>query len=392
VDRPLVGDSVDYHGIAISFLSGDGWKDPSGHLSYRPPLMSAQLVVLYSAVGVSVESARWVMVLISSLVAPMLFVVALKTCCKGRYYLSFFIGVIWAFYPPSIYYSSYILTENMAALLSVASLWGFVYASNSKQWLPAVLTGIIWALAVLNRPIWILLPFSILFVQALFYRSLPYSWTLKQWLMGMVAFIVFMSPWTIRNYDAHDVFMPTTSGLGYMMILCNTTLDHNLVRSGMYYKNTKILENISEQPESEWGKIGSRLALEHVSQNVHNFTVAVLNRAKNFWTFRPAPYDVTWTRNDWIMFIIWIPLLISFILSFFIVPWRSNWLALVMILYAFIFTLPFWGTPRFRFPVDVFIIIQAVMGFMGLIEYLHRKRHLPLLITSCYKSNKSSID
>ena len=37
VDSPLSGDEPDYHGIAASFLRGDGWTDPAGNLSYRPP-------------------------------------------------------------------------------------------------------------------------------------------------------------------------------------------------------------------------------------------------------------------------------------------------------------------------------------------------------------------
>jgi hypothetical protein len=35
---------------------------------------------------------------------------------------------------------------------------------------------------------------------------------------------------------------------------------------------------------------------------------------------------------------------------------------LAVIGYAFLVTLPFWGTPRFRFPVDPLIILRALVG------------------------------
>jgi hypothetical protein len=43
-------------------------------------------------------------------------------------------------------------------------------------------------------------------------------------------------------------------------------------------------------------------------------------------------------------------------------PWQADWPSLAVIAYAFLVTLPFWGTPRFRFPVDPLIILRALVG------------------------------
>ena len=59
VDAPLSGDEPDYHGIAASFLRGDGWTDPAGNLSYRPPLLPFQLLLLYGVAGLDPVAARW---------------------------------------------------------------------------------------------------------------------------------------------------------------------------------------------------------------------------------------------------------------------------------------------------------------------------------------------
>ena len=373
VHIPLSGDMLDYHHIAVSFLNGTGWRDLSGNWSYRPPLISSQLAVIYYIFGPDTGLARWYMVIVSSLVAPLIFLVA-RSLLEGRFWTPFSVGILWSFYPPSIFYGSRVLTENMAALLSVASLGSFLWAARKRTFGPAVLTGFIWGLSTLNRPIYLLLPFALLFIQLILHKRLTYGWSWNCWLVGIMMLIVTMTPWTVRNYVVHGTFMPTTSGMGWMMLMCNATLSHPNVQAGGYYKNPDLLQRLEGHSEVERDQIGRKLAMEEIRRNWRLLPRAVINRALNFWTFRPDPLDPSWTRNDRIMLFIWTPVLVFFVASFFIWSWRNDWPALVMILYAFIFTLPFWGTPRFRFPVDALIIMRAIVGLSAIIEWIRNRK------------------
>jgi hypothetical protein len=104
------------------------------------------------------------------------------------------------------------------------------------------------------------------------------------------------------------------------------------------------------------------MGLEGIRQDPGLFLEALFHRAVNFWTPRPDPYDSTWTANDWVMSLIWFPTLLFSVVSFQRASWKIDWPLLAVIGYAFLVTLPFWGTPRFRFPVDPLIILRALVG------------------------------
>ena len=62
------------------------------------------------------------------------------------------------------------------------------------------------------------------------------------------------------------------------------------------------------------------------------------------------------------MGLIWIPVLLFFIFGIFNLPIRVTLPILLVILYACFMVIPFWGSPRFRFPVDSLIILIAFLG------------------------------
>ena len=383
LDYPLEGDEGGYHGVAASFLRGDGWEDPAGRKSYLPPLISIQLLLVHIFAGPDPVAARWAMVLFSSLVAPVLFLVTRKLFV-GRNDVALLAAAAWVLYPPSIYYASRLLTETTAALLVVGGLGAFLWTARTKSSWPALLTGTLWGLSALNRPVFLLLPLALLVAQLALSRvgQFSWSWSWRRWALGLAAFVLVMAPWTVRNYVEHGVFMPTHSGGGVVLMISNGTLTDPKIQAGYYDYPNPQHERILAQARSELERdaMSRRLAVDEIKKNWRLLPRPILNRAKNFWTTRPDPYDPTWTRNDTIMLLFWGPVLVFFLTSSFTRSWRQNWPALVIVLYAFLLTLPFWGTPRFRFPVDAIVIAGATMGFVELLRLASstlRRRHGP---------------
>ena len=115
------------------------------------------------------------------------------------------------------------------------------------------------------------------------------------------------------------------------------------------------------------------MALSEIRKNWRLLPEPLLNRAKHFWTWRPDPYDSTFTTNDLIMAIIWIPILFFFTFSLFNRKVQTSWPALAIIMYVFVTILPFWGSPRFRFPIDSLIIMLASFSFIEVISIFKNK-------------------
>ena len=194
-----------------------------------------------------------------------------------------------------------------------------------------------------------------------------------------MAMLLTITPWTIRNYKIHKVFMPIESRLGSGLLICNGTLDNERIQSGNWYWDTENWRLVKQgKSEVERDRIALRLAIKEIKKNWHLLPNAIFHRAVNFWTFRPDPYKLEFSRTDWIMLFIWIPILLTFILSFFFWSWQNDWPVLMMIAYVFLITLVFWGIPRFRFPVEPLIVFRSMVGLTFLFHWFRLKRDYSL--------------
>ena len=375
VDTPLEGDEPDYHGIARSFLETGEWRAPSGDLSGRPPLVSFVLWLAYLVAEPSSAVARWTMVFLSSACAPLLFLVG-RRFLGGNWLAALLAAVAWSVYPPAVWYATRPGTETAIALLTVAGLGAFIWAGRRDALWIAGLAGVIWALGALTRPVFLAAPFAILGTQLVLARvgACEWRWGWKAWVVGLAAFVLVLTPWTVRNYVEHGVFMPTTTQFGWLMLMSNGTLEDEAIQAGGYFKNPDLVARRAQET-TEVGReaVGRQVAFEELRRNWRLLPRPVLNRAKSFWTWRPDPYDPSWTANDTIMIAIWVPTLALFIGGSYIRSWRRYWPALALILLAFVMTLPFWGTPRFRFPVDPLIAMGAGLGLVEFIGFIQRR-------------------
>ena len=370
--RPLIGDEPGYHGIAAGFLAGEGWHD-GPFFATRPPLASWLLTLVYFFTGPRIEAGRWTMVVVASLVAPVLFLTGRAFYGAGSH-APLWAGIAWTVYPPAVFYSASLVTESLAALLAVSSVGSFLWAASSRNRWPALLTGVLWAAAALNRPTMLLLPLVLLAAHVVLSRGHPWRWSGRQWGFALAGLVVALAPWTVRNLRVLGAFIPVTSYGGIMFSSSNASLGNPVVQAGGYYHAPEIRGRLHELPENTWGSEGLRLGLEGIRQHPWLFLEAVFHRAVNFWTPRPDPFDSSWTANDTVMSLIWFPTLLFSALSFLRTPWQVDWPSLAVIAYIFLVTLPFWGTPRFRFPVDSLIFLRALVGLEATVAVVFARR------------------
>ena len=377
IDAPLEGDEPDYHTFAVSLSEHGEWGTDEERAT-RPPATPFVISMVYLLTGPDPSAARVTGVIISSLVPVLLYIVGAQFTRNRR--IALLAAFAFALYPPAIFYAPQILTENLVSLLVIAAMGIFLLGSQKNTAIIAVATGVIWAILGQSRSVYILTPVAFLAIQLLVSRfhSDDWFWSRKMWFIGITAFVISLSPWVLRNAIVLDSFVPTTTRFGHLLLMTNGNLNHEDIKSGQYFRDPEIFDiDGVDKNEVEIDKIKRELALDEISKNWKSLPEPIFNRAKNFWTFRPDPYDPSLTRNDLMMSVIWIPVLVFFFLGPFVRSWRHHWPLLTFILLSFALTLPFWGTPRFRFPVDSLLILGATAGFVETI--LRAQSRFPIL-------------
>ncbi len=359
------GDELQYHSIAISGLAGEGWKTHQGYQSYRPPLLPGLMAGVYSIVGPEPRAVRWLLVVIAALTAPLLFLVGPKWFGL-KPFTALLAALWWTIYPTSIFYGPMILTESIAVFGVVLAAGLYIQAARDQSLPGAIVTGLVWGLVALTRPNLAFLPLFLVLIGSLGRPILGNrSFSIPQAAAAFAVFMIVLTPWTLRNYRIHGVFMPATTMGGILMPMCNVNLDDPKIRAGGYRPYPEA-EALYELPESEWQETGIGMTKAALAENWPKLFVPVLNRALNFWSFRPNPFDPRISRNDMILAVFWLPILAFFLLFLVRCSWLEHWQILIIIAYTFAMTLPFWGSPRFRYPVDALILVQAGLALDSL--------------------------
>ena len=281
--------------------------------------------------------------------------------------------MIWAIYPPSIWYSGWILTETISSLLALIYL-GAVFSFSGRPTLAnSLLLGVLGGLLILNRSVFIFLPFVILIFHLVLQRfSLVPRCSPFKYIASLAILVIVIAPWAWKNYDTYSRFIPHSTQGGSLLLMSNGNLRHPEIQAGKYFKDPELLKQVSNmnpRNDAEIDSISRSIAITAIIKDPGLLPKPLVNRFRNFWTARPDPYDPLWTFNDTVMSLIWTPVLILALLGFFCVRWERIWPMLLFLIYTSLMVLPFWGIPRFRFPVDHIVMLMGCYGAMALWWY-----------------------
>ena len=207
-----VWDGHYYHFGATRMAEGLGYSEDvtlHGHLVWKPwahyPVgYSALLALVYRLFGSSLMVAP----LVNAVVGTLLVVVAHRLARHGlsesRARLA--AGLV-ALHPGLICYSAVVMTEQLAALLALAAIWGFV--AFRRGWVAALGGGVLLGLSVLVRPATLLLG-PMLAVAG----RRPFPKALAGAAGATAVAVLVVLPWTLRNCRVMDgcAFVSTNAG------------------------------------------------------------------------------------------------------------------------------------------------------------------------------------
>jgi 4-amino-4-deoxy-L-arabinose transferase-like glycosyltransferase len=207
-----VWDGHYYHFGATRIAEGLGYSEDvtiHGHPVWKPwahyPVgYSALLALIYRVFG----SGLTVAPLVNAVVGTLLVVVAhrLARCGLSESRARLAAGLV-ALHPGLIAYSAAVMTEQLAALLVLAAVWGFV--ALRRGWVAAVGSGVLLGLSVLVRPATLLMG-PVLAVAG----RRPFPKALARAASATALAVLIVLPWTLRNCRVMDgcAFVSTNAG------------------------------------------------------------------------------------------------------------------------------------------------------------------------------------
>lgn len=194
-------------------FGGPEFEDSSDWSPGAPFLYAA---AFYATGGAREGTARIVEALLG--VATILVVFALGWRLGGRAHgrwVGLFAAFAVAVYPPFIHSTGVIMSEPPAMLTLPAAILAFLWAADEKRTWPWLVPGLLFGLTAMFRP-------EYLFVAAAFVvlAGLRGEWN-RDWRAGLTTVAVFLLalllpilPWTVRNYIVLDKVVPISTGGG----------------------------------------------------------------------------------------------------------------------------------------------------------------------------------
>ena len=362
------GDAYVYDRLAVSISHGGGYVNTDGTAhSLYPPFYPFFLSMIYRLVGHSYIAVRIVQSIIGAFSCVLIYIIGKKAIGAVVGGIAAFIAI---FYPPFVKSAGLLLTELIFTFLLCLIVFYLLKIQEKMKFKDCIILGLLLGIAALTKSVMILFPF---FVIAVFFylREKYFLDRLKGYIVVLLFFSLSITPWIVRNYNVYHVFAltPTESGLGLYSSYCPggggtfgfiaapddpvvieaNRISSPVLRSHFFIKKT--FEFIVNNP----GKI---LELE-------------LKKILYLW----APFDWEITGGRWFNFV-YVAMLPFFILGFFIRArdFRKNLPLFLPFIYFQIMTLIFYGSPRFRLPIEPYLFILAAVGILQCQRWIFIKR------------------
>ena len=360
LNTEFIEDSKDYYEISKIFLK-DGFFNDS--IPKRPPLLSIIIVPFLSFFSEikSIVFIKVLMLVLSSSTCLVIYLICIQLSLKKK--ISLLISLIYTFYPFSIFFSSRLLTENLASFLVSMSIFVFIIFLERKKIILLIITSIILGMLTLTRSSFYYFP--IIFILTIFIYNFPYKLKFLYSVLIILVFYLTLSPWIYKNYKSYNHFIPTTIRLGYGLWLSNNDFNSKIIQKGGYERTIKFeneIINSSKMHPIEKSNYLKKKALDEISENKTIFIKTLFNRFVMMIHFKPNPYQ-KYKMTDYLMMVFWMPILILFFFSIWQNLNRKNIVIYLSIFYVIFVHLPFFGFPRFRYPVDCMIFLLALDYF-----------------------------
>lgn len=365
---PLGADPHTYETFALSILHGQNMCDSSVFM----PLYPMFLAGIYFIGGHYHFLVVIVQTILSTLMCFIIYFLAKRLFNEKVAWLA---GIFLCFNLAFIYAPRKILSETLYSfLLLVAMLFLIKFLQNYKI-KDILFAALCLSLATLTRSLIFLFPFFIcIYLIRILSRKLTFKLAFKTVSLFIVAFLLPIGIWTIRNFYVHHAFVPLTTH-GAITLYASYTPDEGKIFGNLTYD--EVFENarrITNEVERE--KYYLDATLKYIRTNYDKIPKLLLLKIMYFFSL----FD--WEIIGYGIYNFSFAFILPFIFLGLFVSFRHNydnnlWIIHLLLLYNLLVCLVFYGSPRFRMPIEPYLILFSASG----IYYLWQRFKNKLIIT-----------
>jgi 4-amino-4-deoxy-L-arabinose transferase-like glycosyltransferase len=200
-------------------------------LVFYPPLYPYFIALVKRASG-SLHAVLWVQAALGALVVPAVARVGARAFGRRAGLLA---AAVSAFYPDLVWFATRFWSETLFVVLLWWAIERTLAADANGSWRTAAAAGVLWALAALTRELSLyLVPLVALFLvrprgeRAGTWRAWlrPARGRLRLAVVLVLACLLAVAPWTVRNAIVFRAFIPVSTMGGLNLWQGNTTLTH----------------------------------------------------------------------------------------------------------------------------------------------------------------------
>ena len=360
--------------------------------TYRPPGYPFVLALIYKLVGHDTFYPRLLNALFGAVNAGLIFLLVRQAGKSGlaRPILG---ALIYAFYPPAIFYTGLLATETIYTTLLLVSMLVAketrLRSGAGSQRKTAILGGT--AIGALGGIAALIRPTHIALLPVLALWSVGQSKKRQGVTVVLVAFVslcLVLLPWTIRNFRVTGRFIPVSSNGGVNFYIGNNT---NATGGFVDADKDSLMAGLSDW---EKGAVGWRSGLEYLFSHpgkvmliapLKLFNLLALDSPSFYWTFYSLysegqhTIDVILNQPGWLLVLL-LPIVGSALLIIggllglrktFSLPMRGFFLSCLGA--WVIFHMLFFGGPRFLLPI-VPILAISLGGLVSKLIESHATR------------------
>jgi 4-amino-4-deoxy-L-arabinose transferase-like glycosyltransferase len=372
-ELPGIQDQISYDALARSLLDGRGYSftenwypftpanTPTAHWSFLYPLY---LAGTYAITGYHPLVARLLQAVVgSALLCFLVYKIGRRVVNEETGLVAAGLAAVYGYF---IYYNVALMTETFSIVLVLLTLYLSIELKENPTTIRWVGLGVALGLAALLRQTVLLFAPFLLFWLYLELRIRGIRW----WYFSLpvITMLLFVSPWTLRNYLVYRGFLLLNSNAGYALYASNNPNLESDWRNEFVV--VPVPEELAGQNEAELDRALTQKGLEYILADPKRSLWLNLDKALEYFRFWPSSDSSRISNlNRVLSFGLYLPFMVLG-LGISVSRWRNFVpLYLFMVIHTGIHLLS-WPSPRYRLPVDAVLIVFAGLALTELARQL----------------------
>ena len=379
-------DEISYSTLGMRLASGYGFSFPKGwypgfvyadaptsHWSF---LYSAFVAGVYTVFGDEPVMVRLVSAVLGGIVLPWMMYRLARRVWPGRENLALMSAGLGAIYAYFILYAAQLMTETFfiaTVLWSLERSLALIEILSDKQvdrrhaLITAVGLGVSLGLATLFRQSilpWVAFSFVLMLWAG--WKADHFRETFFSLFLSGCILIVFILPFTIRNYVVFGDFMLLNSNAGYALYAAQHPLHGTSFQA---FAVAPLPEDLNPVPanEAEWDRVLMRRGFQFIVENPGRYALLSISRLADYFMFWPsAETSIINNIGRMFSFALLMPVMV-YGLWLSTGEWRRYWLLYTFMVFYTVLHLLTWSMIRYRLPVDAVLLLFAAMGLVNLV-------------------------